>query len=799
MVSAQAAQPGARPPAQQAVGEIRGKVLDAEGKAAIGSASVAVYSKANQLVAGALTRQDGTFRIEGLAPGAYLVKVTMIGYDAHTSADLLIAPNAPRAQTGDIALARSPIKLTGVEVNAERAVVIAPDRNTYRARDIAPAASNATAILEATPSVSVDADGKVSLRGNENVVVQINGRPTPMRGAALAGYLKQLPAATIDRIEVVPNPSAKYDPDGMAGILNIVMKQGVDLGRSFGLNLSGSTNNMYNGSANFGYQAGSVSALLTYGYNSMAQQIAGVNDRTRLGAQRVPLAYTEQDIDGTAANQGHNVNSTLDYRLSKTNVLYTSLLANRRTVDDESLTGYDELGRDRNVLAQYDRSREQNNRNWMVDGALGLRHVVTPLKNELTTEVRFMRQDDDENNALARMLGTSTQPFELQSDALDALTNSLVGQLDYTRAFGKSSKLETGIKGNARWMNRDFQVRKDALGDGNWIDSDLSNAIELDETINAAYAVLSQARGKLELQAGLRAEYATRDFSLDGVNYPHDYASLFPSALASYKLNDKSQAKLSYSRRVRRPGTQELNPFPSFFDVNNVFMGNPELDPEYTHAIEAGYQRSGRYGSLQLAPFYRYTTNIIGVDINTADTLANREVTTISFRNLAHRASWGTDLNGTFRLGKFQALTGFNVFKIVTDGGSESALSNEGVTWMARINGTYNFSPNTMVQAMYNYRAPMVIERGKFNAQHGANFAARQKINNQTSVMLRVNDPFKTMRFRVNVGDDNVLQFTERHFNSRGVFLSLQYNVGQTPRIKQRTEEVQQGGSPFVR
>ena len=802
-LEAQQPQPGPRPGAQQqqaGVGEIRGKVLDVEGKAPISSASVAVWTKAAKpvLVAGALTQKDGTFRIEGLPLGAYTVKITMIGYDTHTSADVTIAPANPRVLAGEIALTKSPIKIAAVEANAERAAIIAPDRNTYRAKDIAPAATNATDVLEATPSVHVDPDGKVSLRGNENVVVQINGRPTPIRGAALAGYLKQLPANTIERIEVIPNPSAKYDPEGMAGILNIVMKQGVDLGRSMGLNVSGSSNNMYNGSGNFGYQAGPLSMLLSYGYNSMEQDITGLNDRTRLDAQRAPRGYTEQDIAGTASNRGHNVNTTVDYRVGKRDVLYSTVLANRRSSSDESLTAYDELTGTRSVIAQYDRTREQRNTNWMVDGAVGLRHIVTPQKNELTTELRFSRQDDDENNALARMLGT-TIPSELQTDALDALTNQLSGQLDYTRAFGKSSKLETGFKGTARWMDRDFLVRKDALGNGNWIDSDLSNSIGLDETINAGYAVLSQVRGKVELQAGLRAEFATRDFQLDGENFPHDYASLFPSALASYKLNDKSQAKLSYSRRIRRPSTQELNPFPSFFDVNNVFMGNPELNPEYTHAIEGGYQRSGRYGSLQLAPFYRYTTNVIGVDINTADTLANREVTTISFKNLAHRSSWGTDLNGQLRLGKFSALTGFNIFKIVTDGGSESALSNEGVTWMGRVNGTYNFSPNTMVQAMYNYRAPMNVERGKFSAQHGANFAVRQKLNDRASAMLRVNDPFKTMRFRVEVGNDEIFQLTQRQFNSRGVFLSLQYNVGQAPKVRQRQEEAQSGGSPFVR
>jgi ferric enterobactin receptor len=774
-------------------------VLDAEGKTPIASASVAVWTKANPaLVAGALTRPDGTFRIEGLLPGAYTVKIAMMGYDSHTTADIVIAPASPRAVIGNIGLARSPIALKSVEVNAERTVVIAPDRNTYRARDIAPAATNATDVLEATPSVHVDPDGKVSLRGNENVVVQINGRPTPIRGAQLAGYLKQLPANTIERIEVIPNPSAKYDPEGMAGILNIVMKQNVDLGRSAGLTLSASNANHYNAAGNFGYQGGALSMLLSYGFNSMQQEIEGINDRTRLGAARAPLAYTEQDINAEAANRGHNLNATVDYRLSQRNVLYTALLANRRSSSDESVTAYHELNGSRALVAEYDRPRDAEFKNWLVDATLGLRRTITPQKNELTSEVRFSRQADDERNALARQVDPTANLLDLESNALDALTFQLTAQTDYTRAFGKAAKLETGYKGNARWLDRAFEVRKDELGDGNWVRSDLSNALEFDERVNAAYAVLSQGRGKLELQAGLRAEHATRDFSLDGESYPHSYASLFPSGLISYKLNDKSQVKLSYSRRIRRPSTQELNPFPSFFDVNNVFFGNPRLGPEYTDAIELGLQRSGKLGSLQLAPFYRRTTDVIRVDINTADTVDTREVTTISFRNLDTSSSWGADLNGQFRLGKISGLGGFNVFKMVTDGGSESTLSSDAVTWMGRINATYAVTPATMLQGSYFYRAPMNIERGRFASQSGANFSLRQKLNERAFATLRVNDPFKTNRFRVEVGDDNIIQLTNRSFNSRAVFLSFQYSVGQTPRIRQRQEE-QQVSSPFVR
>ena len=218
-----------------------------------------------------------------------------------------------------------------------------------------------------------------------------------------------------------------------------------------------------------------------------------------------------------------------------------------------------------------------------------------------------------------------------------------------------------------------------------------------------------------------------------------------------YSLTKATQLKANYSRRIRRPGTQELNPFPSFFDVQNVFLGNPQLNPEYTDAFELSGSRTGSRGSLQLTPFYRHTTDIIRVDINTADTVENREVTSISFQNLATANSWGADVNGSLRFGqRFNGLASFNVYKMVTDGGSESSLGSSAVTWSSRVNATSQVTSAFIVQASYFYRAPVTIERGRFEAMHGLNLSFRYKLNEDKAVIgLRLADPFNTQKFRV--------------------------------------------------
>jgi outer membrane receptor for ferrienterochelin and colicin len=276
--------------------------------------------------------------------------------------------------------------------------------------------------------------------------------------------------------------------------------------------------------------------------------------------------------------------------------------------------------------------------------------------------------------------------------------------------------------------------------------------------------------------------------------------SFYPSAFAAYNVSAATQLKASYSRRVRRPGLQELNPFPTYFDADNVFLGNPQLDPEYTDAIELGWTRSGAKGMVQFSPFYRRTTNVILFDINTADTIAGREVTTITSKNLAQANSWGTDLTSQLKLTpRITVLTNASLFKFVTDGGSTSLVGSDAIGFAARLNVTADLTRSLTVQAAYNYRAPMKIERGEIGAQQQMNVAFRQKIQDDKGVLLlRFADPFEMVRFHVSTGTSTLMQLTERNPHTRFVFVGYQYNFGRPPRVRVVPPEQTGGGSvPF--
>ena len=785
---------GAQQP-PSAPGEVHGAIVAADSSnAAVPRPAVAVRNKADgKLVTGAYGAEDGTFRIQGLRPGTYYLRVSGIGFTPLNTPEFTIDPASPSADVGKIKLARVSVTLQSVQITGEKpTVVIEPDRNTYKAKDVAPAAANASDVLQATPSVEVDQDGKVSLRGNENVAIQINGRPTPIKGPSLAAYLKQIPANIVERIEVIPNPSAKYDPEGMAGIINIVLKANADLGLSGGVNTGFATPSRFNSGANVGYQEGKVTLFGTYGFNADDRAIVGINDRQRFDPAGSTLDFQNQDIDGRTKNGGHNFTGNIDYKLTEKDVVSNSLTANRRHGNDAALAGYEDLDANQVFLDRYVMDRNTQSRGLTWDNSLSWKHTIQPRTHELSTEVRYNRARDENNMLLWREPqnpdGSSAgAPFQGETDNTIGLTQQLTAQVDYTRPLWASSKLESGLKETDRWLDQDFQVYKDALGDGNWALSNLSNKFSFDDQVHAGYGVLSQTVGKFDLQGGLRAEWSNRNFALaNSTSYPYNYHSLFPSGVIMYKPSEQTQFKVSYSRRIRRPGTQELNPFPVFFDQQNVFIGNPQLNPEYTDAIELGASKTGQLGSIQLSPFYRHTKDVIRVNINTADTVDGREVTSVSFQNLDKSNSWGTDLNGSLRLGpKLNALAGLNVFKVVTDGGSQSALGSNAVAWSARINATTQLNPTVILQANYFYRGPMKIEKGKFSQMQMTNITLRKKLDGDNmSVAVRFADPFNTMKFRIKAGDDNLEQITARRFGVRATYFTFQWNYGKPPKVR---------------
>ena len=787
------ARPG--PGAQQPGGAIRGVVRDAAGQP-VKEARIAVWSLSDStLVTGGVSGADGAFRIEGLRPGGYYLRVTMLGFSTGRVDRVAVAGPGQAADAGEVKLQAQAVALEGISATAERAEVTqSVDRTVFSARNLpAAAGGNATDVLRNVPGVEVDADGKVSVRGNQNVAIQINGRPAPLTGDALTNFIKQLPANLVDRVEVIPNPSAKYDPDGMGGILNIVLKQDADLGTSGGVNLGMGTGGKYNFSGNLGHQSGNLTLFGSYGLFAHAAENTGYNNREN--RFRSPITYLDQDIFGENESLGHNVSVNADLKLGKTDVLSATGMAGVFGGDMESRNVYTELDAARAVTGRYDRETAMSFDNAMADFSLAYRRTLVPQRNELSAEVRrnFNRDDNRQRFSLFPRSLTggvlATDPTEIETSDLAARTNSWTFQLDYTRGLTSALKLETGYKGTLRELDNDFATERTAGGvvlPGGSAD----NAFLFSEDVHAGYAILTQDFGKVDVQAGARLEraFTTFDLTTTDETFDNDYTSLFPSASVMYAASDTRTLKASYSKRIQRPDTWLLNPFPRSEDPLNRFQGNPHLRPEYTHSFELSLQQGLPFGSLTVTPFYRRTEDAVrrykSVDEN--------GVSTTTFRNLATAESYGADVTNSIRLGdRFSGFVSGSAYRVVTDGSNvEANLGSDALSWSARGSLTYKLTPRLDVTWFQFYRAPQEVEQGRISGVSMANLALRHKLwGEKGSLSVRVADPFDQAGFRFQTADDTHAQDSRRKWQQRAVFLSFSYNFGQAPRLRPRPQD----------
>ncbi|HET6762068.1 MAG TPA: TonB-dependent receptor [Longimicrobiaceae bacterium] len=801
---AQTGRPGGAPTAgapaaaaSQAPGEIHGVVRDGAG-APLGAASIAVRRSADStLVTGGVTRADGVFRIEGLRPGAYYLRVSRLGFSTATVAHANVTAAQPSVDVGVVRLAAGAVALEGITASAQRSsptVSSSPDRTVVSTRDMpTTTGGTATDVLRNVPGVDVDANGNVSLRGNGNVAIQINGRPSTLSADALANFLKQLPADLVSRVEVVPNPSARYDPDGMGGIVNVVLKQNTDLGTSGGVTAGGGTGERYNASGNLASQKGPLTLFGSYGYSHEVRSDYGFSLREQ-HLDGTPRSFLDQDTEGDNGRTSHTLNGSAELKLGARDVLSTTAMYNHGVESGANASVFRALDAARTLTGAYLQNtgvhEVQNN----ADATLGYKHSFAPRDHELTAGLDLNRAAEDVTNAFASVPGAPA-PATLLGDSRNLLGQVVRrGELtvDFTAPWA-GMQLETGYKGTLR--RQDNELTTDSLFGGT-PDPALrrTNAFRYDERVNAAYALLTRPAGsRLTLQGGLRVEMAATTFRLaDSARvYPNDYNSLFPSAAATYRLSGSDQLHASYSKRIQRPRVWQINPFPEAQDQYNVRVGNPALRPEYTHSFEGSYQRAVSFGSASISPFYRHTVDAV----RRIRTLDSTGVSVATFLNVASSDSWGTDLNGQFRVGeRFSAMLGTSLFKVVTDGSySGTDLSSSAFGWSARGSVNLKLGSGTDVQLSESYRAATEVPLGRQGAFNMANLGIRQKINDQAFVNVRVSDPFHTMRMWSESYDPGFTQLSERRFNSRAVYVNFSYNFGRAPRIKQpaRNEEPQ--------
>jgi ferric enterobactin receptor len=789
------AQGAAAPRASGGVGEIHGRLVQTGSERAVTAGSVTVRRAGpdSSFVSGALPRPDGSFHVDGLAVGRYTVRVRALGFAPFVKADVVITAAKPVVDLGTLSLTVVAASLEGQQVVAEREeVALAPDRNSYSTKNMT-TASGGTAIdvLRNIPSVEVDGSNKVSLRSNENVVVQINGRSSPLKGEQLGNFLAQLPSSAVKNVEVATNPSAKNDPEGTAGIINIVLNQEAEVGLSGGFTAGTGTTGMANVSGNVGRQAGKLTLFVSGSFYSDRRATSGTTSRTNLFTS-VP-AFVESSSSGASRPKSGGMTLRSEYRFSDRDALaFDGFLYAGRYANASALS-YSDLDPSRAVIGLFDNFNDQVSSNLSQDYTVAFRRTGNAQATTFSSELRFSKNDNTNDTELFGVLlraDPSTLATPREHDRTIGGYPSWNWQTDYTHPFGKGSKLESGFKGTLRTTDNELTAAYfDSLSGAYVPSAARATSFDYREQIGAGYAVLSQQMNKVQAQAGLRLEEASTHLNLptSALQYDNRYASAFPSAIVSYNFTEMRQAKISYSRRISRPNPYQLSPIEYHQDSRTVFRGNPALRPEYTDALELGLQEARAWGSIQLNPYLRKTAHAVR-NIQTVDSAG---ISLSTYDNVASTTTVGTDLNVTYHTGPITVFGGGSTYRYTSDASNLAGnLSAKAFVWSARLNLTWKFSQRADAQMFANYRAPFATEGGSQTAFVFTNLAARYKVwGDQGNISLRLSDPFNLMKYGYRTANGQVIELSERRFGQRGLFLSISRNFGQQLKLRPKQQE----------
>ncbi len=788
-------------PAAAGIGQIRGQLTDTTTGRALTSGSVTVRRGTDTtFVGGALPATNGSFYINGLPPGRYSVRIRVLGFIPVIRTNVVVSIAQPVIELGVIALSPFVAQLAGQTVTAERAeVTLAPDRNSYSTKNMT-TASGGTAIdvLRNVPSVDVDGTNSVSLNGNTNVVVQINGRSSPLHGEQLGHFLAQLPASTVSRVEVATNPSAKNDPEGTAGIINIVLSQDVNLGLSGGVTAGIGTTGT-NASGNIGRQRGPWTLFASYSVNHSDRPLSGNSVLTNF-AVAAP-AFIDSRMDGSAIVHTQGLTVRSEYKLAQRDALSFDGSLSGGRIGGGSATLYTNMDSLHTITGLIDQSNNRVLHFLFQDYTVAYRRTGMPKAADFSTELRYTRYHNTNDNALLSSLlpadplaGAMASPEERDASTWQVPTWSL--KSDYTHILATDTKLEAGLNASLARTANDFTASYlDATSGQYLLNPARTDIFTYQQRIAAAYAVLSRKLGTVDAQAGLRLEqaYARLDLPSPQQRYRDDYGSLFPSAILVYHLSSLRQVKLSYSRRITRPDPQQLSPVQFQSQPRQIFQGNPGLRPEYTDAVELGLQDTHSWGSVQLTPFVRHTAHAARY-IRIVDSAG---VSHATFDNVASTLYAGSNINVTYHLGQFSLLGGGSAYRFTSDASNLAGnLSVHTFGWSTRGNATWNFTSATDLQASVNYLAPSTIDGGIQRAYAYTNLALRHKLwGDKGSVTIRASDP-SNMRFGVLAQNAQVSQLSEQNFGLRNVTVVFSRNFGQQLKLRPRQDDAPTPAAP---
>lgn len=785
---------------------IKGVITDKASGTALESATIQVFkSEDSSLYNGASSDKNGNFIIYDIPEGLYTVKVSYIGYATAVAKNVKANKEKKEIDFGTIKLEVNSEMIQEINVEGEApTMTMEGGKKIYDAKkDLTAQNGNVLDMLKNIPSISVDNDGNVSMKGNSNVKILIDGKPSALLSNGTQ-VLQNIPASAIDKVEIISNPSAKYEAEGISGIINLVMKQNENKNAYSGnVKVNGGTEDKYNFSTGGSMKKGKFSLNGNYSYWNYNLPGRSTIDRTSLLSFESRL--TNQEMLWHYKGISHYGSFGVDYDIDKLNTL--SLVANvfqynRNIANMNSLKFFNA-----NNINTYN---FRNNNNDEKEG-LNLDATLTYTKKfetkgkELSTFINFSRRREDAPISYANF-DTTNIPYYTKKDSY-FIFKFLNGQADYTHPLSENGKIETGLKSNARLINGELKYTYLDNLSGLWLPTaGKDNDADYTDIISAAYVTYSNKYKDFSYEAGLRSEHTYLDFSImSGTQkYNRDYIDLFPSLSLTQSIGKENQIQLSYSRRINRPGLYSLNPFVEQFDEFTKRSGNPYLNPEYTHSIELGYTRYLPFGSVTLTTSYRNTID----EIYYISSVDSNGVSFSRPENLGKSNSYGAELILQGGFAKWWTYNGSAEYY------SSNIFNNSGInnfdktytSWRARLS-TNAAIPNIVdIQLFYLFVGKQVTSQGEINPFQMFNISVQKSFFDKKLILgIRVNDLFNQQKFNMLFSGGDFTQTIYQKVNSRSAFFTVTLNFGEngssiskkTSQRKQREieTEIQQTGN----
>lgn len=782
---------------QETKGSIQGKLIHSGTSAPVEFATVSVFNESDSsLATGGLTDVEGVFNIP-VSPGSYYLRVQFMGFRDMMISDIEISKSNIMYDAGRVRFEENETLLEEVVVQGERTQMeLTLDKKVFNiGKDLSNLGGNATDILDNLPSVQVDVEGNVSLRGSENVRILIDGKPSGLVGLSSNDALRQLNGNLVESVEVITNPSARYDAEGLAGIINIILKKDQKGGLNGSFQVNTGVPHNHGGSVNLNFRKDWVNFFTNVGANYRRYNGNGFSEQTFFNAGPTSPSFTERNRTHDRGGLSYSTRFGSDIYLNDQNTLTLSFLYRYSGENNDTEILYNDFFEPSEADSLSIRRDNEGEGDENLEYSLNYTRNFNKEGQKLTADFQYQNNNEQELNDLVQSNGTSFSnqvPFLYQKAVNDEIEERYMLQADYLHPFGKDGKLELGTRYTDRLVGNDYVVTERNEAGVYEVDTDFTNEFEYEEDVLAVYGIISNKLNKLSWQLGLRWEstdLTTRQKTIDSTRV-QNYFNFFPSTFLTYQITPTQAIQASYSRRISRPRGRRLNPFSSISDNRNYYVGNPNLQPEFTDSYELGYllnlEKSTFYGGV----YYRYTEGV-------EQRLRTTDQDGITFTrpyNVSIERAYGVEMNISQDIADWYRVSGnVNFFRSYVPGGSVSFGDEvlqyeeaEAVSLSSRVSNNFKFKNLFDAQININYRAPRNTVQGKSLSVTSVDIGmTRDVFDGKGTLAFNVRDLFNSRKWRSETFNENSFQYSEFQWRTTTATLSFTYRLNQK---KQRGE-----------